>query len=144
MTHHKSGKYQCIVKNSYGATYSGKADITVYVYPKFLSTPSDITVNGGEKATLECSATGFPTPRISWSKDNGGDFPAAKERRFRVNTDTNTFIIFNVKPADMGLYTCKAVNLAGSITYNITLSVLDKPKFVKPMESKTVQVGETA
>ena len=144
LTHNDSGKYQCIVKNQYGATYSGKADITVYVYPKFLSTPSDITVHGGEKAVLKCSATGFPTPRISWSKDNGGDFPAAKERRFHVNTDTNTFIIHNVKPADMGMYTCTAGNLAGAITTNITLSVLDKPRFVKPMESKTVEVGETA
>ncbi len=144
LTHHDSGKYQCIVKNQYGATYSGKADITVYVFPKFTSTPSDITVHGGEIAVLECSATGYPTPRISWSKDNGGDFPAAKERRFHVNTETNTFSIHNVKPADMGMYTCTAGNLAGAITTNITLSVLDKPRFVKPMESKTVKVGETA
>ena len=38
----------------------------------------------------------------------------------------------------MGLYTCTATNLAGAITTNITLSVLDKPKFVKPMIDKKV------
>jgi len=144
LTHHNIGAYQCIVENRFGATYSGKADITVYVFPRFLTTPSDITARGGDKAVLKCSATGVPAPSISWQKDNGGDFPAAKERRIRVDTETNTYIINNIKPADMGLYTCTASNLAGAITTNITLSVLDRPKFVKSMEDKEVNLGETA
>ena len=115
------GAYQCIVENRFGATYSGKADITVYVFPRFLTTPTAVTARGGEKAVLKCSATGVPAPLISWQKDQGGDFPAAKERRFRMDAETNTYIINNIKPADMGLYTCTASNLAGAITTNITL-----------------------
>jgi hypothetical protein len=28
------GDYQCVVENRYGATYSAKAKITVYVFPR--------------------------------------------------------------------------------------------------------------
>ena len=54
------GEYQCIVENRYGATYSTKAELTVYVFPRFLTTPTDITVRGGQNAVLKCSATGTP------------------------------------------------------------------------------------
>ena len=53
------------------------------------------------------------------------------------------YSITYVQPADMGVYTCTADNKAGAITTNITLSVLDKPKFVKPMLDKTVRANCT-
>ena len=34
-----AGRYQCIVSNRFGATYSDRANITVYVYPQFVVTP---------------------------------------------------------------------------------------------------------
>ena len=58
LTHVDIGSYQCIVDNIYGATYSSKADMTVYVYPQFVLTPQDKTVQGGSSASLKCSATG--------------------------------------------------------------------------------------
>jgi hypothetical protein len=39
----------------------------------------------------------------------------------------------------MGVYTCTASNLAGSITTNITLNVLESPRFVKPMLDRKVR-----
>ena len=138
------GSFQCIVNNMYGATYSPKADITVYVFPQFVLTPEDKTVTGGTSVTLKCSATGFPMPDISWQKDSGSDFPAARERRMHVDPDTNTYVIKNVKADDMGVYTCSATNLAGSVTTNTSITVLEVPRFVKPMENKTVISGENA
>lgn len=44
----------------------------------------------------------------------------------------------------MGVYQCTATNPAGSITWNITLSVLEVPRFIQPMESKTVRSGDNA
>ena len=35
LTYDDAGKYQCLVYNDFGRTYSEKADITVYVYPKY-------------------------------------------------------------------------------------------------------------
>lgn len=153
LTYDDAGRYQCVVTNKYGATYSDKADITVFVYPQFVVTPEDITVEGGATASLKCAAEGVPAPNVSWSKDEGGDFPAARERRINVNTFSagddqktiiNSFNIYNVKAVDMGIYQCKASNPAGSISWNISLSVLEVPRFVKPMEDKSVPEGETA
>ena len=107
----------------------------------------------GGSAILKCSATGVPPPDISWQKDSGSDFPvsfptavflvsiiflifktyfelmqAARERRIRVVPETNTYEILQVVAADMGVYTCTASNPAGSISTNITLSVLEVPR----------------
>ena len=144
LTHMDIGSYQCIVDNVYGATYSSVADITVYVFPQFIARPMDKTVTGGNSVTLKCSATGVPQPDISWQKDSGSDFPAARERRMHVDPDTDTYVITNVKAEDMGVYTCSATNLAGSITTNISINVLEIPRFVKPMLNKTVSLGDTA
>ena len=144
LTHRDIGAYQCIVENLYGATYSVKAEIQVYVFPQFVLTPEDKTVQGGTAVSLKCSATGVPKPDISWQKDSGSDFPAARERRLRVDPESNTYVITKVKAEDMGTYTCTATNLAGSITTNTSLTVLERPRFVKVMTNKTVRLGETA
>ncbi len=137
LTHDDAGEYQCVVSNRFGATYSDRAAITVYVFPKFLVTPDDITVEGGATAALKCAARGVPAPKVSWSKDDGGDFPAAAERRIAVSSfsDTtdpsvniNSFVIYGVKAVDMGTYRCSASNPAGIITWNITLNVLEVPR----------------
>ena len=144
LSHHDIGSYQCIVHNVYGATYSTKADITVYVFPQFELTPEAETVQGGSSVTLKCSASGYPQPKISWQKDSGSDFPAARERRIKVDPETNTYVITGVKAEDMGVYTCTATNLAGSISTNVSINVLEVPRFVKPMLNKTVSLGDTA
>lgn len=137
LTYTDAGRYQCIVSNKYGATYSDRANITVYVYPTFVVTPEDITVKGGSGAEMKCAAQGVPAPKVAWNKDSGGDFPAASERRISYNTFpmgqerrtiVNSFTIRDVKAIDMGIYTCTASNPAGSISWNISLSVLESPR----------------
>lgn len=78
-------------------------------------------------ARLECAATGHPNPQIAWQKDGGTDFPAARERRMHVMPDDDVFFITDVKLDDMGVYSCTAQNLAGSISANATLTVLGSP-----------------
>ena len=41
-----AGKYQCVVSNKFGTTYSDRANITVYVFPTFVQTPRNVTVKG--------------------------------------------------------------------------------------------------
>ena len=61
-----------------------------------------------------------------------------------MDPESNTYVITKVKAEDLGTYTCTATNLAGSITTNTSLTVLERPRFVKVMTNKTVRLGETA
>ncbi|XP_026530949.1 leucine-rich repeats and immunoglobulin-like domains protein 2 [Notechis scutatus] len=138
------GKYQCIIFNHFGSNYSNKAKLTINELPSFVKTPMDLTVRTRAMAKLECAAEGHPPPQISWQKDGGTDFPAARERRMHVMPEDDVFFIVNVKIEDMGIYSCMAQNVAGSISANVTLTVLETPSFVRPLEDRTVAQGETA
>ncbi|XP_029428824.1 leucine-rich repeats and immunoglobulin-like domains protein 2 [Rhinatrema bivittatum] len=138
------GSYQCVTTNHFGSNYSIKAKLTVNELPSFLKTPMDLTIRTGAMARLECAAEGHPTPQIAWQKDGGTDFPAARERRMHVMPEDEVFFIANVKIEDMGQYSCMAQNVAGSISANVTLTVLETPYFLRPLEDRTVSRGGTA
>ncbi|KAM3621100.1 uncharacterized protein V6R79_006094 [Siganus canaliculatus] len=137
------GRYQCIITNHFGSTYSSKARLIVNVLPSFVKTPRDSTIRTGHTARLECAAEGHPAPQIAWQKDGGTDFPAARERRMHVMPDDDVFFIMDVKPEDMGLYSCTAKNTAGTVSANATLTVLETPHLAQDLEDRTVVVGDT-
>ncbi|XP_057556991.1 leucine-rich repeats and immunoglobulin-like domains protein 3 isoform X3 [Hippopotamus amphibius kiboko] len=138
------GKYQCVISNHFGSSYSVKAKLTVNMLPSFTKTPMDLTVRAGAMARLECAALGHPAPQIAWQKDGGTDFPAARERRMHVMPEDDVFFIVDVKIEDIGVYSCTAQNSAGSISANATLTVLETPSFLRPLLDRTVTKGETA
>ena len=73
--------------------------------PQFTSQPGNVTIAAGATTTLECSATGSPTPTITWYK-NG----------LLLSTPTSGSLgITNVQSSDVGRYYCVASNTAGSI-----------------------------
>lgn len=137
------GRYQCIITNHFGSTYSNKARLIVNILPSFVKTPRDITIRTGHTARLECAAVGHPTPQIAWQKDGGTDFPAARERRMHVMPDDDVFFIMSVKPEDMGVYSCTAKNTAGTMSANATLTVLETPHLAQELEDRSVVVGDT-
>ncbi|KAK3908889.1 Leucine-rich repeats and immunoglobulin-like domains protein 3 [Frankliniella fusca] len=137
-----AGIYQCFASNSFGSAHSGKANVTVVVFPKFTKIPEDLQVKTGSIARLPCAAEGLPEPKMSWQKDGGNDFPAARERRMHVMPDDDVFFIVNVKPFDMGVYSCMAHNDAGVNITNASLTILEMPSFLKLMENKEVRVGQ--
>uniref|UniRef100_A0A8C5FQA8 Leucine rich repeats and immunoglobulin like domains 1 n=1 Tax=Gadus morhua TaxID=8049 RepID=A0A8C5FQA8_GADMO len=137
------GRYQCIITNHFGSSYSNKARLTVNVLPSFLKMPRDSTIRTGQTARLECAAEGHPSPQIAWQKDGGTDFPAARERRMHVMPDDDVFFITDVKPEDMGVYSCTARNTAGLVSANASLSVLEPPHLAQELTDHTVAVGDT-
>ncbi|AWP03245.1 putative leucine-rich repeats and immunoglobulin-like domains protein 1 [Scophthalmus maximus] len=137
------GRYQCIITNHFGSTYSSKARLIVNVLPSFVKTPKDSTIRTGHTARLECAAEGHPSPQIAWQKDGGTDFPAARERRMHVMPDDDVFFITDVKPEDMGVYSCTAKNTAGTMSANATLTVLETPHLAQDLEDRSVVVGDT-
>ncbi|XP_041835604.1 leucine-rich repeats and immunoglobulin-like domains protein 1 [Melanotaenia boesemani] len=137
------GLYQCIITNHFGSTYSSKAPVIVNVLPSFVKTPRDSTIPMGRTARLECAAEGHPAPQIAWQKDGGTDFPAARERRMHVMPDDDVFFIMEVKPEDMGVYSCTARNTAGTVSANATLTVLESPHLVQGLGDRSVTIGDT-
>uniref|UniRef100_A0A3B4XH79 Leucine-rich repeats and immunoglobulin-like domains 3 n=1 Tax=Seriola lalandi dorsalis TaxID=1841481 RepID=A0A3B4XH79_SERLL len=123
------GKYQCVISNHFGSSYSTKARLTVNL-PSFTKMPMDLSIRAGATARLECAAVGHPSPQIAWQKDGGTDFPAARERRMHVMPEDDVFFIVDVKTEDIGVYSCTAQNTAGAISANATLTVLDSPLVV--------------
>ncbi|KAK1166835.1 leucine-rich repeats and immunoglobulin-like domains protein 3 [Acipenser oxyrinchus oxyrinchus] len=137
------GKYQCVISNHFGSSYSTKAKLIVNMLPSFTKMPMDLTIRAGAMARLECAAVGHPTPQIAWQKDGGTDFPAARERRMHVMPEDDVFFIVDVKTEDIGVYSCTAQNSAGTISANATLTVLETPSFMRPLIDRTVAKGET-
>ncbi|KAK5612879.1 Leucine-rich repeats and immunoglobulin-like domains protein 3 [Crenichthys baileyi] len=138
------GRYQCVISNHFGSSYSTKARLTVNILPSFTKMPVDLTIRAGAMARLECAAIGHPSPQIAWQKDGGTDFPAARERRMHVMPEDDVFFIVGVKMDDIGVYSCTAQNTAGAISANATLTVLETPHFLRPLIDRTVAKGETA
>ncbi|XP_061617824.1 leucine-rich repeats and immunoglobulin-like domains protein 3 isoform X1 [Phyllopteryx taeniolatus] len=138
------GKYQCVISNHFGSSYSTKARLTVNMLPSFTKMPMDLSIRAGATARLECAAVGHPSPQIAWQKDGGTDFPAARERRMHVMPEDDVFFIVDVKTEDIGVYSCTAQNIAGAISANATLTVLETPSFLRPLMDRTVAKGETA
>lgn len=99
-------------------------NIVLAVYPVFLKVPKNVTVKAGKPVELKCAAAGQPTPVISWQKDGGDNFPAARERRMQVYPHDDRFYIMNTRTADEGVYSCMARNEAGVAVTNATVTVL--------------------
>lgn len=66
----------------------------------------------GESVTLECSATGHPPPRITWTR--GDRTPVPADPRVSI-TPSGGLYIQNVEREDSGEYTCFASNTVDSI-----------------------------
>lgn len=67
-----------------------------------------LTVSTGETFTLSCNATGYPTPKISWRRENNGLLPTGG-----VVAKGNTITIYNATKDDRGIYYCIADNNVG-------------------------------
>lgn len=80
--------------------------------PAFVIQPQNTEVLVGESVTLECSATGHPPPRITWTR--GDRTPLPEDPRVSI-TPSGGLYIQNVLQDDSGEYTCFASNSVDSI-----------------------------
>lgn len=73
------------------------------------SPPSMLIVAFGSNVTLTCKATGKPRPQYKWFTSSGREL---KGSQF-INIDGGNLTISLVKKKDLGIYMCKAQNIAG-------------------------------
>ena len=86
--------------------------------PSLLQSPVKTTVNQSQTAILKCSADGYPTPQVTWSKLNS-QLPVGRH----VVESSGALILKYVRPGDEGVYSCKAKNLLGSVDASAKLTV---------------------
>ncbi|CAH2087946.1 unnamed protein product [Euphydryas editha] len=104
-----SGLYSCRVSN-FISSHSTHKMILVGHKPQFYTNEeTDIEFYEGAVTVLECSASGYPTPTVTWLH-NG----------HRIEETSNTYTL-QMKTEDIGNYTCIVSNDFGNISriYNV-------------------------
>ena len=91
-----------------------------------------------QNVTMACTATGQPSPKITWFK-SVGSLPGG-----RIKIQGGTMKIYSVTKKDGGIYICKAENILGSVTDTAQLIVYSPLRFkVRPPQEVTPKYGST-
>ncbi|XP_070589034.1 peroxidasin homolog isoform X2 [Erythrolamprus reginae] len=137
------GIYQCMAKNIAGEVKTQEVTLRYFgspARPSFVIHPQNTEVLVGESVTLECSATGHPQPRISWTK--GDRTPLPNDPRITI-TPSGGLYIQNVEQEEGGEYTCFATNSLDSIHATAFIIVQAVPHFTVTPQDRSVIEGQT-
>lgn len=130
-----TGAYQCQVVTSATSRVTADTFISVRIPPLILDSSSrGLTVGTGETFTLSCNATGFPTPKISWRRENNGLLPTGG-----VVAKGNSITIYNATKDDRGIYYCIADNNVGKPAIRNVGVEIEFPPQVNLVRSKYQQ-----
>ncbi|XP_066281555.1 cell adhesion molecule-related/down-regulated by oncogenes-like isoform X1 [Branchiostoma lanceolatum] len=101
------------------------------VYPPSHKT---ITVQRGSEVLLECVASGYPTPSVTWRWDHG--------RLDRAKRVLDNLFLTDVQPVDAGIYTCSAENGKNArVKVNYILTVTDSSSITQGPEDTVTTAG---
>uniref|UniRef100_A0AAV2KYV0 Ig-like domain-containing protein n=1 Tax=Knipowitschia caucasica TaxID=637954 RepID=A0AAV2KYV0_KNICA len=105
-----AGRYKCTAQNAAGSTVR-HVQLTVQELPVIQNHRVDLDVILNNPVTLPCSATGSPTPTISWQKEGislptaGGVYTVLPDGSLQISKSS---------VLDSGTYICVAQNSAGT------------------------------
>ena len=115
-----SGLYSVQLDNGLATLTSTDARLQIAAAPsapRWVQTPSELTVLIGGVATFSATASGVPEPAYQWSF-NGKTISGAT---------TATLTLNSVTSAQSGQYSVSASNASGTISHSVTLNVLGRP-----------------
>ncbi|XP_055490066.1 peroxidasin homolog isoform X2 [Leucoraja erinacea] len=137
------GTYQCMAKNVVGEATTQGVLLRYFgtpTKPSFVIQPRNTEVLVGSSITLECSATGHPQPRVTWTKGNGELLPT--HSRYHTTSSGGLFIR-NVTLQDHGQFICHASNNQDSIQSSASIIVQAPPKFTVVPKDQVIIEGHT-
>ena len=131
----QAGTYSVSVSNPAGSVISNNAALVVNSAPVITMQPAPVTVNSGQVATFNVTATGTAPMSYQWRKD-GVNIPG---------TTSSSIVLGNASPVMDGVYSVVVSNPAGSVTSsNAALSVNVAPSIVAQPVSATTITGSSA
>ena len=83
-------------------------------------TPSVLNLTIGSTATFNCTASGDPSPALTWSYN---DQQLSSGGRLLLSPGGESLRILNAQQSDEGAYVCVAENQVGSDTAQASLDV---------------------
>ena len=116
-----SGLYSVQLDNGLATLTSTDARLQIAAAPsapRWVQTPSELTVLIGGVATFSATASGVPEPTYQWSL-NGKPISGAT---------TATLTLNSVTTAQSGQYSVSASNASGTISHSVSLNVLGRPE----------------
>jgi alpha-tubulin suppressor-like RCC1 family protein len=135
-------EFRATFKNVAGTATSEAATLTVHKAPAITKQPANTTVDEGENATFESTASGFPAPTVQWerSTDAGGTWNAI------AGATSTQLTVANVTFSENGNeYRARFTNVAGeAVSAAATLTVHAPPAVTQQPESVIVEAGEGA
>ena len=143
------GDYKCVAQNELGSAFC-TAELLVNETaskPEFIETMKDIQVAVDDEGRFDVRVSGFPNPSIQWFK---GAEKIEDEGKFMLIDDEEedlfSLVIDQVKPDDVGTYSCKANNEAGEASCKAELQLLQDqmaaPEFADEEESGPITAQE--
>ena len=115
-----SGLYSVQLDNGLATLTSADARLQIAAAPsapRWVQTPTELTVLTGGVATFSATASGVPEPTYQWSV-NGTPLSGATSATLTVNP---------VTPVQAGQYSVTASNASGTISHSVSLTVLSRP-----------------
>ncbi|MBF0490357.1 MAG: immunoglobulin domain-containing protein [Candidatus Omnitrophica bacterium] len=135
-------KYQCVVKNSFGSVTSVAATLTVNVFPRITTQPSNKSVTVPAAAIFTVAASGIPEPTYQWMQEVPGatTYTAISgETSAKYSTKATTVLNNGTK------YVCVVSNISGSVVSSaVTLTVKSAPVITAQPSNVTVKAPAMA
>ena len=78
---------------------------------------SKVTIFEGNVLYLVCEAKGYPTPSVTWKKN---------DKVLQTSINKTDFITDDTSEKDAGKYECEASNSAGTVSYTVEVAIKGK------------------
>ena len=90
--------------------------------PVTLTIGENVTVLTRAIITIQCNASGVPTPAVTWKQ---GDLRISSDDRYTVEDD-GSLLIAGSRERDSAKYTCTATSVAGKDSASSTVQIVGK------------------
>ncbi|KFM76454.1 Lachesin, partial [Stegodyphus mimosarum] len=122
----------CQINTEPMISQEGYLDVTVPPSIVEDATSTDMTVDERSRVSLRCRAAGYPTPRVSWRREDGKEInlgPMGAQKSSVLRMVGEFLNLTQVTREDMGAYLCIASNgVPPSVSKRILLQVNFQPK----------------